>query len=102
MTVLPSFTIPQDHADREWKFARSKLWMGYFDEGSTLPSPFNLIISPKSIYYFVRNLKDWFQSCIRPSKRPAAISSHRNRRRKSNATAADGTITVRTATYCIA
>ena len=27
--------------------------MGYFDEGSTLPSPFNLIISPKSIYYFI-------------------------------------------------
>ena len=35
----------------EWKFARSKLWMGYFDEGSTLPAPFNMIISPKSVYY---------------------------------------------------
>ncbi|KAL3188413.1 hypothetical protein MRX96_003395 [Rhipicephalus microplus] len=45
-----------DHKDREWKFARSKLWMGYFDEGSTLPPPFNLIISPKSVWYFVRAL----------------------------------------------
>ncbi|KAH6935617.1 hypothetical protein HPB50_007068 [Hyalomma asiaticum] len=43
-----------DHKDREWKFARSKLWMGYFDEGSTLPPPFNLIISPKSVWYFLR------------------------------------------------
>nr|XP_054755215.1 transient-receptor-potential-like protein [Lytechinus pictus] len=46
-----SFQIIEDHADREWKFARSKLWMSYFDEGSTLPPPFNLIISPKSILY---------------------------------------------------
>ena len=50
----PCDVTVQDHADREWKFARSKLWMGYFDEGSTLPSPFNLIISPKSMYYFYK------------------------------------------------
>ncbi|KAM6932781.1 short transient receptor potential channel 4-like [Lycodopsis pacificus] len=41
-----------DHADIEWKFARTKLWMSYFEEGGTLPSPFNIIPSPKSIYYF--------------------------------------------------
>ncbi|XP_076355264.1 transient-receptor-potential-like protein isoform X1 [Tachypleus tridentatus] len=52
-----SFQDIEDHADREWKFARSKLWMGYFDEGSTLPPPFNIIISPKSILYFIRGLK---------------------------------------------
>ncbi|XP_049432295.1 short transient receptor potential channel 4b [Epinephelus fuscoguttatus] len=40
-----------DHADIEWKFARTKLWMSYFEEGGTLPSPFNIIPSPKSIYY---------------------------------------------------
>ncbi|XP_037270713.2 transient-receptor-potential-like protein isoform X1 [Rhipicephalus microplus] len=51
-----SFQDIEDHKDREWKFARSKLWMGYFDEGSTLPPPFNLIISPKSVWYFVRAL----------------------------------------------
>ncbi|KAK7474523.1 hypothetical protein BaRGS_00034217, partial [Batillaria attramentaria] len=49
-----SFQDIENHADMEWKFSRSKLWMGYFDEGSTLPSPFNLIISPKSIYYMFR------------------------------------------------
>ncbi|XP_076359761.1 transient-receptor-potential-like protein isoform X1 [Tachypleus tridentatus] len=52
-----SFQDIEDHADMEWKFARSKLWMGYFDEGSTLPPPFNIIISPKSIFYFLRALK---------------------------------------------
>lgn len=41
----------QDHADIEWKFARTKLWMSYFEEGGTLPSPFNIIPSPKSVYY---------------------------------------------------
>ncbi|KAH9384027.1 hypothetical protein HPB48_026010 [Haemaphysalis longicornis] len=30
--------------------------MGYFDEGSTLPPPFNIIISPKSVWYFLRGL----------------------------------------------
>lgn len=57
-----SFQDIEDHADREWKFARSKLWMSYFDEGSTLPAPFNLIVSPKAVYYFLVNVKDlaWF------------------------------------------
>nr|XP_023822928.1 short transient receptor potential channel 4-like [Salvelinus alpinus] len=39
--------------DIEWKFARTKLWMSYFEEGGTLPSPFNIIPSPKSIWYFI-------------------------------------------------
>ena len=34
----------------EWKFSRSKLWMSYFDELGTVPPPFNIIPSPKSIY----------------------------------------------------
>uniref|UniRef100_A0A094ZMW8 Transient-receptor-potential-like protein n=1 Tax=Schistosoma haematobium TaxID=6185 RepID=A0A094ZMW8_SCHHA len=48
-----SFQTIQNHADTEWKFARSKLWVGYFDEGSTLPPPLNTIISPKSIIRFL-------------------------------------------------
>ncbi|XP_061595338.1 short transient receptor potential channel 4-like [Cololabis saira] len=42
-----------DHADIEWKFARTKLWMSYFEEGATLPPPFNIIPSPKSFWYLV-------------------------------------------------
>ncbi|XP_041653179.1 short transient receptor potential channel 4b [Cheilinus undulatus] len=49
-----------DHADIEWKFARTKLWMSYFEEGGTLPSPFNIIPSPKSIFYLVGWVKRHF------------------------------------------
>eukprot|EP00057_Strongylocentrotus_purpuratus_P027857 XP_011682331.1 PREDICTED: transient-receptor-potential-like protein [Strongylocentrotus purpuratus] len=63
-----SFQIIEDHADREWKFARSKLWMSYFDEGSTLPPPFNLIISPKSILYATMACKRIFSSRVIKSK----------------------------------
>ena len=30
---------------------RAKLWISYFEEGGTLPPPFNIVPSPKSIYY---------------------------------------------------
>ncbi|XP_072547612.1 short transient receptor potential channel 4b isoform X3 [Salminus brasiliensis] len=46
-----------DHADIEWKFARTKLWMSYFEEGGTLPTPFNIIPSPKSIWYLISWIK---------------------------------------------
>ncbi|XP_076129796.1 short transient receptor potential channel 4-like [Alosa pseudoharengus] len=46
-----------DHADIEWKFARTKLWMSYFEEGGTLPPPFNIIPSPKSLWYLFK----WFK-----------------------------------------
>lgn len=52
LLLINSFvTVPQDHADIEWKFARTKLWMSYFDEGGTLPPPFNIVPSPKSFWY---------------------------------------------------
>ncbi|VDN24435.1 unnamed protein product [Cylicostephanus goldi] len=41
----------QNQADIEWKFARSKLFLEYFDDTATLPPPFNIIPSPKSFYY---------------------------------------------------
>ena len=41
----------QERADTEWKFARSKLWISYFEEGGTCPPPFNIIPAPKSVYY---------------------------------------------------
>ncbi|KAF4523848.1 hypothetical protein B566_EDAN012549 [Ephemera danica] len=45
---------PEERADTEWKFARSKLWISYFEEGGTVPPPFNIIPTPKSIWYLVR------------------------------------------------
>ena len=51
----------QGDCDVEWKFARTRLWMNYIDEGSTLPVPFNMIPTPKSCRYAWRALRDMFR-----------------------------------------
>lgn len=38
----------------EWKFARTKLWMSYFEEGATLPPPFNILPSVKWVTRFCK------------------------------------------------
>ncbi|KAG7471166.1 hypothetical protein MATL_G00121510 [Megalops atlanticus] len=53
-----SFQEIEDDADVEWKFARAKLWFSYFEEGRTLPVPFNLVPSPKSVVSMVLWLRD--------------------------------------------
>ncbi|XP_069826045.1 short transient receptor potential channel 4-like isoform X2 [Dendropsophus ebraccatus] len=55
-----SYQLIADHADIEWKFARTKLWMSYFEEGGTLPTPFNIIPSPKTLWYLCK----WVQKQI--------------------------------------
>ncbi|KAL4235161.1 anthranilate synthase component II [Mactra antiquata] len=49
-----SFELIQGQADTEWKFARSKLYMEYIKDESTLPIPFNIIPSPKSGWYILK------------------------------------------------
>ncbi|XP_043929257.1 short transient receptor potential channel 4 [Protopterus annectens] len=64
-----SYQLIADHADIEWKFARTKLWMSYFEEGGTLPTPFNIIASPKSVCYLFLWLKRhlcWKQAKRKP------------------------------------
>uniref|UniRef100_A0A8C4VK49 Transient receptor ion channel domain-containing protein n=1 Tax=Gopherus evgoodei TaxID=1825980 RepID=A0A8C4VK49_9SAUR len=51
--ITNSFQKIEDDADVEWKFARSKLYLSYFREGLTLPVPFNIIPTPKSLFYSV-------------------------------------------------
>ncbi|CAB1337107.1 unnamed protein product, partial [Coregonus sp. 'balchen'] len=55
--INSSYQEIETDADVEWKFARAKLWMSYFDEGRTLPTPFNMVPSPKSWYYLVLRTK---------------------------------------------
>ncbi|XP_074837776.1 short transient receptor potential channel 6 isoform X2 [Carettochelys insculpta] len=52
-----SFQEIEDDADVEWKFARAKLWFSYFEEGRTLPVPFNLVPTPKSLAYLLLRIK---------------------------------------------
>uniref|UniRef100_A0A673FVE1 Transient receptor potential cation channel, subfamily C, member 7b n=1 Tax=Sinocyclocheilus rhinocerous TaxID=307959 RepID=A0A673FVE1_9TELE len=54
------YGVYNEDADVEWKFARAKLWLSYFDEGRTLPAPFNLVPTPKSFYYLIIRIK----SCL--------------------------------------
>lgn len=58
------YFLPQDDSDVEWKFARSKLWLSYFDDGKTLPPPFSLVPSPKSFFYFIMRIIN-FSKCRR-------------------------------------
>lgn len=54
-----SYVKISKNSDTEWKFARTRLWMSYFDTGSTVPAPFNIVPSIKSTVNFLsasRNL----------------------------------------------
>ncbi|EDS34605.1 transient receptor potential channel [Culex quinquefasciatus] len=55
-----SYQLISERADVEWKFARSKLWISYFEEGGTCPPPFNIIPTPKSILYVFQWVKRKF------------------------------------------
>lgn len=39
----------QERSDVEWKFARTQLWMSYFEDGGTVPPPFNLFPTTKML-----------------------------------------------------
>ncbi|XP_057551588.1 protein XNDC1N isoform X2 [Hippopotamus amphibius kiboko] len=54
--ITNSFQKIEDAADVEWKFARSKLYLCYFREGLTLPAPFNILPSPKAIFFLLRRI----------------------------------------------
>ena len=43
-----NFQVISEKSDTEWKFARTKLWISYFETGSTVPPPFNIMPTPKS------------------------------------------------------
>eukprot|EP00095_Tigriopus_kingsejongensis_P011532 snap_masked-scaffold33_size549341-processed-gene-1.10 protein:Tk11532 transcript:snap_masked-scaffold33_size549341-processed-gene-1.10-mRNA-1 annotation:"trp channel protein" len=48
-----SYTIISSRSDLEWKFARSKLWISYFEEGGTVAAPFNLIPNTRTFRKFM-------------------------------------------------
>ncbi|XP_032853756.2 short transient receptor potential channel 3 isoform X2 [Tyto alba] len=62
--INSSYQEIEDDSDVEWKFARSKLWLSYFDDGKTLPPPFSLVPSPKSFFYFIMRIIN-FSKCRR-------------------------------------
>ncbi|XP_055381009.1 transient receptor potential protein [Condylostylus longicornis] len=60
-----SYQVIYEKADVEWKFARSQLWMSYFEDGSTLPPPFNMCPSMKLIRKTLGKQKKRTRSVLR-------------------------------------
>ncbi|PNF44061.1 hypothetical protein B7P43_G16226 [Cryptotermes secundus] len=54
-----SYQLISGREDVEWKFARSKLWISYFDDKCTLPPPFNVLPTSK----FLVRLGKFFKCC---------------------------------------
>ncbi|XP_077589652.1 short transient receptor potential channel 7b [Stigmatopora nigra] len=68
--INSSYQEIEEDADVEWKFARAKLWLSYFDEGRTLPAPYNLVPSPKSFYYLILRVKSGLMGICDERGRP--------------------------------
>ncbi|XP_050500315.1 transient receptor potential-gamma protein isoform X1 [Diabrotica virgifera virgifera] len=64
-----SYQLISERADTEWKFARSKLWISYFEEGGTVPVPFNIIPTPKSVWYVICWIRKKFCGRSRAAKK---------------------------------
>uniref|UniRef100_A0A2K6K239 Transient receptor potential cation channel subfamily C member 1 n=1 Tax=Rhinopithecus bieti TaxID=61621 RepID=A0A2K6K239_RHIBE len=79
-----SFQLIANHEDKEWKFARAKLWLSYFDDKCTLPPPFNIIPSPKTICYMISSLSKWICSHTSTGKvkRQNSLKEWRNLKQK--------------------
>uniref|UniRef100_A0A4X1TT56 Transient receptor ion channel domain-containing protein n=1 Tax=Sus scrofa TaxID=9823 RepID=A0A4X1TT56_PIG len=78
--INSSFQGMVDDADVEWKFARAKLWFSYFEEGRTLPVPFNLVPSPKSLFYLLLRLKKWISELFQGHKKGFQEDAEMNKR----------------------
>uniref|UniRef100_A0A8C5W3C5 Transient receptor potential cation channel subfamily C member 6 n=1 Tax=Microcebus murinus TaxID=30608 RepID=A0A8C5W3C5_MICMU len=78
--INSSFQEIEDDADVEWKFARAKLWFSYFEEGRTLPVPFNLVPSPKSLFYLLLKLKKWISELFQGHKKGFQEDPEMNKR----------------------
>ncbi|KAM5293064.1 short transient receptor potential channel 1 isoform 11-T11 [Ctenodactylus gundi] len=79
-----SFQLIANHEDKEWKFARAKLWLSYFDDKCTLPPPFNIVPSPKTICYMISSLSKWICSHTSKGKvkRQNSLKEWRNLKQK--------------------
>uniref|UniRef100_A0A8B9RLR7 Short transient receptor potential channel 2-like n=1 Tax=Astyanax mexicanus TaxID=7994 RepID=A0A8B9RLR7_ASTMX len=66
--ITNSFQKIENDADVEWKFARSKLYLSFFREGLTMPVPFNIIPSPKALFYGISFRSDQSGSTLNQSE----------------------------------
>ncbi|XP_052431196.1 short transient receptor potential channel 3 isoform X1 [Carassius gibelio] len=79
--INSSYQEIEDDADVEWKFARSKLWLSYFDNGKTLPPPFSIVPSPKSFYLCVKRLVNLLRCRPRRLKKDVELGTDNSKSR---------------------
>ncbi|XP_046971020.1 transient receptor potential protein [Vanessa cardui] len=72
-----SYQIISERSDTEWKFARSNLWMSYFEDGDTVPPPFNIIPTPKHV-------NGWIQKVFHNKERGSIINKSREKARQQH------------------
>ncbi|XP_050551804.1 transient receptor potential protein isoform X2 [Spodoptera frugiperda] len=72
-----SYQIISERSDTEWKFARSNLWMSYFEDGDTVPPPFNIIPTPK-------HFMCWIKRCCANRDRGSIINKSREKARQEH------------------
>uniref|UniRef100_K7G1L8 Transient receptor potential cation channel subfamily C member 6 n=1 Tax=Pelodiscus sinensis TaxID=13735 RepID=K7G1L8_PELSI len=82
--INSSFQEIEDDADVEWKFARAKLWFSYFEEGRTLPVPFNLVPTPKSLLYLLLRIKKWISKVFLCHKKGFQEDAEMNEEQQHN------------------
>ncbi|XP_063366128.1 transient receptor potential protein [Cydia amplana] len=72
-----SYQIISERSDVEWKFARSNLWMSYFEDGDTVPPPFNIIPTPK-------HFSGWIKNCCDNKNMGSIINKSREKARQQH------------------
>ncbi|KAH9643810.1 hypothetical protein HF086_002308 [Spodoptera exigua] len=77
ISVVRYVFVSQERADTEWKFARSNLWMSYFEDGDTVPPPFNIIPTPK-------HFMCWIKRCCSNRDRGSIINKSREKARQEH------------------
>ncbi|KAJ6222598.1 hypothetical protein RDWZM_001143 [Blomia tropicalis] len=78
-----SYQLISEQSDKEWKFARSKLWLSYFSNGATVPPPFNILPTPKSLTYILSSLTRFCFGQTKKAKNEA-MRTIRRKQRKAN------------------
>ncbi|MBN3277224.1 TRPC3 protein, partial [Polyodon spathula] len=79
--INSSYQEIEDDADVEWKFARSKLWLSYFDDGKTLPPPYSIVPSPKSFFYCIMRVVNLFRCRRRRLKKDVELGMDNSKSR---------------------
>ncbi|XP_058263585.1 short transient receptor potential channel 3 isoform X2 [Hemibagrus wyckioides] len=80
--INSSYQEIEDDADVEWKFARSKLWLSYFDNGKTLPPPFSIVPSPKSFVHCISKLISLLRCRRRPLNKDVELGMENSKSRQ--------------------